>query len=61
MDYKKEALLSTLNQGIEYFESTEQYERCAKLLKIKIFKKDIEKDLDVENPLRNLETQVLEK
>lgn len=47
MDYKKDALLSTLDQGIEYFESTEQYERCAKLLKIKTFKKDIEKGLDI--------------
>ena len=47
MGYKKESLLTTLNQGIEYFESTEQYERCAKLLKIKTFKRDVEKDLDV--------------
>jgi hypothetical protein len=47
MDYKKDALLSTLDQGIEYFESTEQYERCAKLLKIKTFKRDIEKGLDI--------------
>ena len=39
MDYKKTTLISTLNQGIQYFESTEQYERCAKLLKIKNFKK----------------------
>jgi|FLOH01.1.fsa_nt_gi hypothetical protein len=47
MRYKKESLLTTLNQGIEYFKSTEQYERCAKLLKIKTFKRDVEKDLDV--------------
>lgn len=47
MDYKKTTLISTLNQGIQYFESTEQYERCAKLLKIKNFKRNIEKNLDI--------------
>ena len=47
MDYKKDTLILTLNQGIKYFESTEQYERCAKLLKIKEFKRNIEKNLDV--------------
>ena len=47
MGYKKESLLTTLNQGIEYFESTEQYERCAKLMKIKTFKRDVEKNLDM--------------
>ncbi|MDA9309609.1 hypothetical protein N9Q43_00125 [bacterium] len=47
MSYKKDALLSTLNQGIEYFETLEQYERCAKLLKIKKFKENVEKDVDM--------------
>jgi len=47
MDYKKDSLLGTLNQGIQYFESTEQYERCSKLLKIKTFKENVEKNLDV--------------
>jgi hypothetical protein len=47
MGYKKESLLTTLDQGIEYFESTEQYERCEKLLKIKTFKKNVENNLDI--------------
>jgi len=46
MDYKKDALLKTITQGINYFESTEQYERCAKLHKIEKFKRNVEKNLD---------------
>ena len=47
INYKQDTLLSTLTKGIEYFESSEQYERCAKLLKIKTFKRNVEDSVDM--------------
>jgi|TARA_R110000744_G_scaffold333316_1_gene438713 hypothetical protein len=44
MDFKTRPFVQSLNEAIEYFQrdNIEQYERCAKLLKIKTFKRDIE-------------------
>ena len=38
VQFKKEPFLSTLNEAIEYFEEVEEYEKCAKLLEIKLLK-----------------------
>ena len=46
-EFKSEPLLKALNQAIAYFESTEQYERCAKLLEIKKLKETLEDSLDI--------------
>ena len=42
MDFKPEQLIESLDQAILYFEGEEEYEKCAFLMKIKTFKKDIE-------------------
>ena len=42
MDFKKEELIDSLNRAISYFETEEAYEKCAFLMKVKVFKKDIE-------------------
>tara|TARA_Y100000592_G_C5291666_1_gene231143 strand:- start:110 stop:562 length:453 start_codon:yes stop_codon:yes gene_type:complete len=44
-EFNPEPLLKALNQAIMYFESTEEYERCAFLVKIKEMKKALEKDV----------------
>ena len=41
MDFKRKELLNSLNKSIQYFEQEEEYEKCAFLMKIKTFKKDI--------------------
>ena len=46
-EFKSEPLLKALSQAIAYFESTEQYERCAKLLEIKKLKETLEDSLDI--------------
>ena len=40
--FKKEPLLSILGKALQYFEDTEQYERCAKLLTLKKLKRNIQ-------------------
>ncbi len=42
MDFKKEELIDSLNRAISYFETEEAYEKCAFLMKVKVFKKNIE-------------------
>tara|TARA_Y100000592_G_scaffold11099_1_gene15768 strand:- start:105 stop:554 length:450 start_codon:yes stop_codon:yes gene_type:complete len=44
-EFNSEPLYKALNQAITYFESTEEYEKCAKLVKIKEMKKALEKDV----------------
>lgn len=44
-EFNSEPLYKALDQAIAYFESTEQYERCAKLVQIKEMKKALEKDV----------------
>lgn len=44
MDFKAKPFIQSLNEALDYFQrpDVEQYERCAKLLEIKNFKRDIE-------------------
>tara|TARA_Y100000361_G_scaffold3997_1_gene3432 strand:+ start:1951 stop:2409 length:459 start_codon:yes stop_codon:yes gene_type:complete len=44
MDFKAEPLLTSIDDAITYFSDpeVEEYEKCAKLLEIKTFKKEIE-------------------
>ena len=44
MDFKTRPFVTSLNQALEYFQrpDVEEYEKCAKLLEIKNFKRDIE-------------------
>ena len=44
MDFKAEPLLQSIDDAITYFSDidVEEYEKCAKLLEIKTFKKEIE-------------------
>ncbi len=42
MDFKTKELISSLTQAVQYFEKEEEYEKCAFLMEIKTFKKDIE-------------------
>ncbi len=44
-EFNSKPLFKALNQAISYFESTEQYERCAFLMKIKEMKRALEKDV----------------
>ena len=44
-DFNSKPLLKALTQAIPYFESTEEYERCAFLMKVKEMKKALEKDV----------------
>ena len=47
LDFKPTPILKDLNKAIMYFEHTEEYEKCAKLLEIKKFKEALEKDLPI--------------
>jgi len=47
IDFKMEPFITTLDQALQYFESTEEYERCAKLLEIKKLKKAFKNNLSV--------------
>jgi hypothetical protein len=47
LDFKPTPILKALNKAIMYFEHTEEYEKCAKLLEIKKFKEALEKDLPI--------------
>jgi len=44
MDFKYKPFMRSLNDALKYFqrEDIEQYEKCAKLLKIKTFKRNVE-------------------
>jgi|TARA_B110000908_G_C10062662_1_gene361363 hypothetical protein len=44
MDFKTKPFVNSLNEALEYFQrpDVEEYEKCAKLLKIRTFKRDIE-------------------
>jgi hypothetical protein len=42
LDFKKEPLLSILGKALQYFEDTEQYERCTKLLILKKLKRNMQ-------------------
>lgn len=44
MDFKTEPFLTSIDDAIRYFSDAdvEEYEKCAKLLEIKTFKKEIE-------------------
>jgi len=42
LDFKKEPFLTLLGKVLQYFEDTEQYERCAKLLTLKKLKRNIQ-------------------
>jgi hypothetical protein len=44
-EFNSKPLFSALNQAIYYFESKEEYEKCAKLMEIKEMKKALEKDV----------------
>ena len=44
-DFNSKPLLKSLMLGILYFETTEEYEKCAKLHEIKETKKALEKDV----------------
>lgn len=46
-DFNSKPLIATLNKALEYFESTEEYEKCAKLLEIKKLKENLENSLDI--------------
>jgi|TARA_B100000780_G_scaffold175804_1_gene123152 uncharacterized protein (DUF2249 family) len=56
MDFKTKPLVQSLNQAIEYFQrdDIEAYEKCAKLLKIKIFKRDIESSVPIKETFGTL-------
>jgi|TARA_B100000768_G_scaffold53104_1_gene51584 hypothetical protein len=49
MEFKKEPLLSSIEDAIVYFQGpdVEEYEKCAKLLEIKTFKRDIESPVPI--------------
>ena len=49
MDFKTKPFVTSLNQAILYFQGpdVEEYEKCAKLLKIKNFKRDIENPVSI--------------
>ena len=49
MDFKAKPFIQSLNEALDYFQrpDVEQYERCAKLLKIKTFKRDIENSVPI--------------
>ena len=42
LDFKEEPFFSILGKALQYFEDTEQYERCAKLLILKKLKRKIQ-------------------
>jgi hypothetical protein len=42
-----EPFITTLDQALQYFESTEEYERCAQLLKIKKLKEAFKNNLAI--------------
>tara|TARA_R110000803_G_scaffold126294_1_gene193773 strand:- start:6 stop:431 length:426 start_codon:yes stop_codon:yes gene_type:complete len=42
LDFKREPLFTILGKALQYFEYTEQYERCAKLLTLKKLKRKIQ-------------------
>ena len=42
LDFKREPFSTTLGKALQYFEDTEQYERCAKLLILKKLKRNIQ-------------------
>ena len=46
-DFNTKPLLKSLNLGILYFETTEEYEKCAKLHEIKEMKKALENSVPV--------------
>jgi len=46
-DFNSKPLIATLNKALEYFESIEEYEKCAKLLEIKKLKETLENSLDI--------------
>ena len=60
LDFKKEPLLSILGKALQYFEDTEQYERCAKLLTLKKLKRNIQNNQDTRKTLRRFVIQVQE-
>lgn len=45
-NFNPKPLIATLNKAISYFESVEEYEKCAKLLEIKKLKENLENSLD---------------
>jgi hypothetical protein len=47
LDFKMEPFITTLDQALQYFESTEEYERCAQLLKIKKLKEAFKNNLAI--------------
>jgi hypothetical protein len=47
IDFKMEPFVTTLEQALKYFESTEEYEKCAKLLDIKKFKEAFKNGLSI--------------
>ena len=47
LDFKTAPLVGALDKAISYFESLEEYEKCARLLEIKKFKEALEKDLEI--------------
>ena len=44
-EFNSKPLFKALNQAISYFESTEEYERCAFLVKVKEMKRALERDV----------------
>ena len=44
-EFNSKPLFKALNQAISYFESTEEYERCAFLVKVKEMKRTLERDV----------------
>jgi len=42
LDFKKEPFISILEKVLQYFESIEEYEKCAKLLTLKKLKRNIQ-------------------
>tara|TARA_B100001094_G_C18156343_1_gene786686 strand:+ start:1093 stop:1536 length:444 start_codon:yes stop_codon:yes gene_type:complete len=47
LDFKSSPIIDALNKAISYFENKEEYEKCARLLEIKNFKENLEKDLPI--------------
>jgi hypothetical protein len=47
IDFKMEPFITTLDQALQYFEGTEEYERCARLLEIKKLKEAFKNNLSI--------------
>ena len=60
VEFKYKPLCDSLNKAIQHFEELEEYEKCAKLLKIQKLKRKIKNNQVPQNPVRKFVIQVQE-